>query len=298
MNRILHCLFASLLLGLPVCLAEETNSFRTWSSSNGTTLDAEFVRLSGSMAVLKNRSGKQLSIGLANISKADRSYVKKAMSSKTKIAAKRRALALQKTQVSKAKPAAKADAVEGDFMSQKERDVLDATNHARLFPKAYAELVRKYRAKHLGGKNFKTRFGVIATQEGLAALDEAIAFLEAQPSLPPLKASKGLSDAARDHAKDIGAAGIVGHEGSDGSNPVTRVNRHGKWRSSTAENIQFGNGDGPKIVMQLIIDDGVPNRGHRTNVFTKDFKVAGVAIAPHTKYGSCCVIEYAGGFSR
>ena len=298
MTRILHCFFVLLVIGLPVCLAEDADSFRTWTSSNGTTLDAEFIRLSGSMVVLKNRSGKQLSIGLANISKADRGYVKTAVSSNAKNAAQRRSLALQKTQASKTPPADVADVVEGEFMSQAERDVLDATNHARRFPKAYAEIVRKYRAKYLGEKNFKTNHGILTTQEGLTAVDEAIAFLEAQQALQPLKASKGLSDAARDHAKDIGKAGIVGHEGSDGSQPVERVNRHGKWRSSTGENIQFGNGDGREIVMQLIIDDGVPNRGHRTNIFKKDYNVAGVAIAPHSKYGSCCVIEYAGGFSR
>ena len=301
MKRIITCFIVSLLTGLPVCLAEETVSFRTWSSSSGATLDAEFVRLSGSMVVLKDRSGKQLSIGLASISSTDRSYVKSAISSKATNAAKRRSAALQNTQVSKTQPAGEAENVGGaevDFMSQKERDVFDATNLARQYPKAYAEILRKYRATHLGDKVFKTNHGILKTQEGLPAVDEAIAFLENQKALSPLKASEGLSDAARDHAKDIGRAGIVGHEGTDGSQPVERVNRHGKWRTTTGENIQFGNGDGREIIMQLIIDDGVPSRGHRINIFKKDFEVAGLAIAPHTKYGSCCVIEYAGGFSR
>ena len=49
--------------------------------------------------------------------------------------------------------------------------------------------------------------------------------------------------------------------------------------------------------LQLIVDDRVPSRGHRTNIFKKEFKVVGVNIGSHKRYGSLCVMDYAGGFS-
>jgi uncharacterized protein YkwD len=111
------------------------------------------------------------------------------------------------------------------------------------------------------------------------------------------KPSRGLTLAARDHVKDIGPANVVGHNGTDGSRPIDRIERHGSFRKICGENIHFGETDARNIVMQLIIDDGVPGRGHRTNIFNNKFKVCGVAIGPHKSYGSCCVIDYAGGFS-
>ncbi len=49
--------------------------------------------------------------------------------------------------------------------------------------------------------------------------------------------------------------------------------------------------------MQLLIDDGVPSRGHRTNIFKNDFKIIGAWGGSHTKYKTCTVINYVGGFS-
>jgi hypothetical protein len=48
----------------------------------------------------------------------------------------------------------------------------------------------------------------------------------------------------------------------------------------------------------LIVDQGVPNRGHRRIIFCPDFTVAGAARGPHARYGAMCVIDFAAGFAE
>jgi hypothetical protein len=50
------------------------------------------------------------------------------------------------------------------------------------------------------------------------------------------------------------------------------------------------------IVMTLIVDQGVRDRGHRRNIFYRYFKVGGAACGPHARYGTMCVIDFAEGF--
>ena len=179
-----------------------------------------------------------------------------------------------------------------------EQKIVDELNLARTQPAKYAKLTEKYKKTFIDDKTYKmpgtsTR---IRTQEGKKAVDEAIAFLKKAKPVGKLKLSAGLSKAAAEHVKDLGKSGKTAHKGSDGSSPSERMNRHGKWQKTSAENLAFGPDDPRHIVMQLIIDDGVANRGHRTNIFNKDLKVVGVSVGDHKKYRRMCAMDFAGGF--
>ena len=97
-------------------------------------------------------------------------------------------------------------------------------------------------------------------------MHEAIAFMKTFKPVPSIQLTKGLVQAARDHAYDVGPKGDVAHKGSDGSTMSERMERYGRWNKSIAENISFSEKTGKNIVLQFIIDDGNESRGHRHNI--------------------------------
>ena len=97
-------------------------------------------------------------------------------------------------------------------------------------------------------------------------------------------------------AQTQGARGDVGH-GPAGSLGL-RLRGQGVWAGLSAENISYGFEDPRDVVRQLIIDSGVPNRGHRRNIFAASYQLAGVACGPHRAYGYMCVIDFAGALPR
>ena len=158
------------------------------------------------------------------------------------------------------------------------RQVLSEMNFARTSPREYASVV----ATVSGGRSPAAR--------------EAIDFLKRAKPLPALTYSGGLSAGARAHVADQGSRGAVGHAGSDRSQPWDRVERFGSWLGTVGENIAYGHRSARQIVCALIIDEGVRGRGHRKNIFSREFGVAGVATGGHVRFGTMCVTDFAGEF--
>jgi len=172
-----------------------------------------------------------------------------------------------------------------------EAQVLDRINFARQYPQEYAEQLRDYRRYFEGRLLYLPGDpnGVI-TSEGIDAVDEAIEFLERQRPLPPLGHGDLLELAARDHANGQGPIGGRGHVSSDGASPGERVRRHG-GDIYVGEGISYGYDQADAIVRQLIVDDGVRDRGHRALLFNGDFRYAGVGCGGHRQFGHMCVVD-------
>jgi len=154
--------------------------------------------------------------------------------------------------------------------------VLDEMNFARARPAEYARELRRE----------------LRRSDDPAAVEEAIDFLERQAALPPLRADRRIAAAARQHAQAQGARGDVGHGAAGGLGQ--RLRGQGVWAGLSAENISYGHDDPRDVVRQLIIDSGVPGRGHRRNIFATGYQFAGVACGPHRAWGHMCVIDFAG----
>ena len=122
---------------------------------------------------------------------------------------------------------------------------------------------------------------------------EAIEILTVQKGMKAFKYSKELSQSANDHVVDCGNTGSLQPVGSDGSFPNERIARHCSFGSSWGESIVVSGTKAKEIVEMLVVSDGIPSRGNRKNVFSKDINFIGVSIGPHPEMGTMCVIDFA-----
>ena len=157
--------------------------------------------------------------------------------------------------------------------------VLAQINFARQHPADYAEQLR----------GLPIDDAVAETTPEPDALGEAIAFLDRQAPLKPLRPDPRLAASAMDHVVSQGPSGTVGH-GQFSQRLQARLAGAGL----AAEDIDYGAHSPDQVVRRLIVDAGVPDRGHRDNIFRPSFELSGVSCGPHRVYGSMCVIDFAG----
>lgn len=171
--------------------------------------------------------------------------------------------------------------------------VLVELNRVRADPPRYANYLATLRPRYRPGGIVQHPGGApIRSKEGIAALEEAIRALRAAPPAPALTSCEPLALSARQYAAAQARSGAVGH----GGNSAARLSRHGTWLDAAGENIAYGSATPERVVADLIIDDGQPSRGHRANILNRAFRVVGVGVDRHPRYGSVCVIDFAGGF--
>ncbi len=182
--------------------------------------------------------------------------------------------------------------IDYDTLSQ---EIFTEQNRVRTDPSSYIEKLE--RAKNFfREKIFRHPAEIpIETYEGVDGITNAIEFLKTQEPLSELKYSEEISNAAKDHAIDIGSKGLSSHEGSDGNGICERVEKYIEWDGAIAENLDFCYKFAENIVMNLIIDDGSKEKHQRSHLFNKDFNFCGVGCDKHKSFKICSVIIYAKG---
>jgi len=178
-----------------------------------------------------------------------------------------------------------------DYLTDLDKRIIFEMNKVRSNPQAYAEYIKEEKQYYDGLLIRKEGQVPIRTQEGIKALDECIAFLEKAEPVGLLIPNEDVTKASLDHARDLSRTGATGHKGSNGSMPQDRINRYSD-RIGIGENLSFGYNEAFEIVCQLLVDDGVPTRGHRDNIMDAEYTVCGVAVDTHPEYNYLCVINY------
>jgi uncharacterized protein YkwD len=184
-----------------------------------------------------------------------------------------------------------------NYLSDVEKNMVLAHNLIRHNPVKYAELyVAEYMTYFKGNEFHYPGVNVIMlTQEGISPVRELYRELKKAKPLPLMYPSRKLSKAAESHASYQSRNGQLGHDGQGGMR--ARIEKQGKWEIMIGENIAYGNWSAHDAIIGLMIDDGVPDRGHRINILKENFRVVGVAHRSHPKFeGGVYVINYAGGF--
>lgn len=102
--------------------------------------------------------------------------------------------------------------------------------------------------------------------------------LEKCSSLPMVEPSSALMKASKRHASDLSLhQNGISHTSSDGRSFQMRMSDAGIVNCA-GENIYEGNKDALFAVIILLIDQGVPNKGHRLTLLNPQFNQMGVAF--------------------
>jgi len=174
-----------------------------------------------------------------------------------------------------------------------ESAVVAEMNLLRRDPAAYVRFLEEMLQQFKGTILNRPGMLPLQTREGKTAVQEAIDALRQTAPMDTMASASGLSRAADDHVRDQGPTGQRGHDGTDGSSFAERVTRYGVWDGGLGENIYYGQGSAREVVLQLLVDDGIPSRSHRKTMLNPTFRTAGVACGAHKIYRQMCVIEYA-----
>ena len=174
------------------------------------------------------------------------------------------------------------------------KDIVAEINYMRACPQEYASKRLTPRLKNFNGLDYRQNpKRLIATKEGAAPCIECIEVLKKQKPLLPLTMDYVLCKAAAMHVEDQMQTGRTGHVGSDGSHSYDRIERAGFKGTKMGENITYGCFDPIDIVAEMMIDDGVPDRGHRSLLLDPVYDRIGLAYAQGKKvaYGAICVVD-------
>ena len=164
--------------------------------------------------------------------------------------------------------------INSEFLTKDEKKIILIQNLARADGRLFAETFLK---QYLVMKDMKSNKYIKSLYRDLQGVKD----------LPMLIPEKDLYDAARDHATKSGVKGTEGHKGFK-----ARYTPLMGTYMEVGENIYYGEYTPEEIVLQLLIDQGIEDLGHRNNILNPRFNSIGLSIKPHKEYKYNCVMSF------
>jgi hypothetical protein len=149
-------------------------------------------------------------------------------------------------------------------LSQNERDVYYWVNVLRADPRSFLN-------------NYVLPFLNQFPEAKGSSSSSLIADLKAQSELPLMAPKDNLLKASRLHAVDLSKQNRISHNSSDGRSFRQRMESAG-ITTCAGENILEGKSDALKAVILLLIDEGVPDKGHRKSLLNARFNLMGCSF--------------------
>lgn len=170
------------------------------------------------------------------------------------------------------------------YLSELEKGVVFYINLARMYPDLFRETYLDNYVKSLYEDDNKIFVSnrqydyntLIKSEYYYSSLYKT---LKKQKALNSLIPDKHLYLYALCWAKESGTLGVIGH------------NRKNCTKGNFAECCQYGYDEALMIVLDLLIDEGIPSFGHR-NIILGEYTKVGVSYMPHTKYDVNTVIDF------
>ncbi len=159
-----------------------------------------------------------------------------------------------------------------NYLDEEEKELIFLTNLARLNGELFSETILDVYLKDKKSSRY-TR--------------SLYRDLKKIKNLPPLDQEKDLYEAALEHAETSGKRGTTGHQRFG-----KRYDPLMKNYDEIGENLAYGYRSAPDILIQLLIDEGIPDLGHRKNLLNPNFNSIGVAIENHKNYRFNCVMSF------
>ncbi len=151
-------------------------------------------------------------------------------------------------------------------MSSQEMEMVNEINLLRGNPSGYIQYVDAYVNEQRRTDGFPVDQAVV---------NELKAELRQLGPLSILTPSQCIYQAAKEHGIDQKPTGDVNHQGRDGSWPWDRVRKACSNMQDGNENLVAGTPSVRTAVILLLIDEGIPTRGHRKTLLKPEWRYVG-----------------------